>query len=368
LPLLAEARKVGDLAPWIVVESYLAEGRAQVGLHNLPAAEVVLLRAEEMTRGAAGQLDWPQRPDALLALAELRAAQQRPDDARKLYAELVDTAPDSLPRLAAERRLVDLDLAAGKLDSAAPRVDAYLKAFPWEESAPWLLDRLGRAALATNHFDAAMARFDQLRRDYAGSEAAVGCRGPLVDALRGAKQYDRALTLLDEVLTVRPEMLVVGEASRLKAETLAAKGDTKAAVAALDEPIGHYGDTFVAQRLRLQQADLLRRAGDGKGEIARLQALDKAFPQPYWHVAALRALLNAYSANKDYDDAEDTADALAKLCAGTPLGAQALFDKAQCQHDAGRVKPAKVTLDLIIATYKGAPYVPLAKGQKASWN
>jgi uncharacterized protein HemY len=124
----------------------------------------------------------------------------------------------------------------------------------------------------------------------------------------------------------------------------------------------------VGVRLRVTQAEILARAKDLPGAAAKIDLALKAFPQPYWQVGLLRAKYQIYHDQKDWDNAEDTAEALVKLTAGTAVAAEALLDKARAQHEAGRKRPARDTLTALIATYKGPPFVSLAEVLKAQWN
>ncbi|MBI5833129.1 MAG: tetratricopeptide repeat protein [Armatimonadetes bacterium] len=367
LEQLAEVKRDTTLPIWVQVQASLYEGRAQYALEDYKAAVAACVKVVELTSVPAGQLDWPQRPEAMLLLADARRAAGLASSARDTYRELVDRAPHSHERMDAARSLIYMDLDDGNLDPAAKAVDAYVKAFPWDQEAPRLIEDLAREYQSRGKPVQAIERFGQVQRDYAGSESAWASRRPLVDALLANKQNDEALAALEQLLTIRPEMLVVADATGAKADLLVTKGDVPGALALLEATITRYADCYVGQQLRLQKADIRRAAGDLTGAVADLTKLLADFPQPYWQVITLRGLINTYRAQKDWDKAEDTADALAKLTAGTPTAAQALLEKAQIQFQADRKRAAGITLDRLIATYKGAPYVSYATQFKNEW-
>lgn len=365
--LLVDLKKDGTLPIWMQVQAHLTDGKAQYDLGDFKTTIADCVKVVELTSVAAGQPDWPQRPETLLLLGDARRASGLGSSARDTYREIIERCPHSHERLSAERNLIYMELADGNLAGAAAAVDTFVKAFPWDQDAPRLLEDLGREYLNRGQATTAVERFRQLEKDYPGTEAAWVARRPMVDALMAAKLNDEALALLDQVLTVRPEMAVVAEAVAVKADLLVTKGDVPGALAALDAAITRYADTYVGQQLRLQKADIRRAANDLPGAVAELTKLAADFPQPYWQIIALRGLINTYRAQKDWDNAEDTADALAKLTAGTAVAAEALLEKADIQYRADRKRAAGVTLDRLIATYKGAPYVSYATQFKAEW-
>jgi TolA-binding protein len=365
---LGEARRAaGDAAPWIVMRSWLAEGRLRARLGDPNGAQTALLKAAELTIVPDGHPDWPERPEILYRLGEARASLGRGKEARLAWQEVIDKSPHSPGRIDAERALAMLEAREGDPAGADKRLDAWLAAYPWSAEAPWLLHAAGQAFADRGQHEAAARRLDQLRRDWPQSENAWSARELLVDCRRQLKQYDQALALVGEVIGTRPELVMVADATGVKVDLLEAKGETAGAVAALDELAGRYPETWIAHRARLRAAALLRAKKDLPAAIQRLEAADQAFKAPYWRLQTLRPLIECYRAAKEWDKAEDATDVLVQTTAGTALGAEAMLLKAQIQQEAGRKRAARATLDKLLATYRGAPYVPLAEQLRRAW-
>lgn len=342
-------------APWLKARSYLLEGVIQIRAKQWAKAEAVYTQFLDQYG------PWPQAPEAWLQLGRVRRQLGKGDLARQAWDKVITDAPHAMARLEAEQAVVDSLLGEGKVAEAEQRVTVLLAKWPWLETAPWLLSELGRARLEAGQSKEALAWFERLRKDYPGCEAAFEVRRPMVEALRQAGRPKDALLLLDQVRTDRPEMFVVADATTMAARMMADQGEVPQAVTLLDDVVGKYpGTTAAAQALWLQ-VELLAKQGDKAAALAAFKAHAGEFQGDWWQVQALQVLLDLNGATQSWNDAEDTADALVRLTDGSPVAAQALLRKAEIQIDAGRPKGAKLTLEKIVQTYKGAPVVPQAE-------
>lgn len=362
LALLKAVRgEAAQKQPWAVVRCLMLEGGIQAAANNWRAAEASFQQVVD------GYPAWPEVAAALEGIGAARLAQDRLDDARQTWTRLIAECPHSWSRFTAEQQLFEADLRERKLDQAGARLAAFLKQFPWHENAPWMLSRLGMAQLDAGQTEAALATFEQVRRDYPGTEPAYTVRRPMVEALVKLKRTDAALALLEGVEREQPEMFVVAEAATLRAETLVDADRPAEAVAALDRLVERYPGTFVAAKALWRGAAILKDR-DPTAAAARLKHLAEAFPAPFWRVQTLGLLVDLHRTAERWDDAEDAAAALAELTAGSLTAADALLQMAEIQWAAGRRKAARATAQRIAQTCKGAPVVPLAEQLLHDWD
>jgi len=356
LALVKQVRKdVPKEAPWLLVRTFMLEGAIQIRAKQWAAAEAVYSQFLDQY----GQ--WPQAPDAWLHLGHVRRQLGKNELARQAWDKVIADAPHAMARIEAEHATIDALLNDGKVADAEKRAEALFGQWPWLESAPWMMAQLGRARLEAGQPKEALAWFERLRKDYAGCEAAFEVRRPMVEALKQVGRAKDALALLDLVRTDKPEMFVVADAATMAARMMGEQGEVPQAVTLLDELIGQYpGTTAAAQALWLQ-VELLVKHEDTAAALAAFKAHAGEFNGPWWQAQALQVLLDLYASTQAWNDAEDTADALVKLTDGSPLAAQVLLHKAEIQIEAGRPKGAKVTLEKVVQTYKGAPVVPQAE-------
>lgn len=362
LSFLGAAREsAGEDVAWVQVKSLVLEGYAEQLRQGWSKAERAWSRIVDQYG------DWPQVPEALLNLGLTRAAQGKEALAVEAWKRIVAEAPHSPVRFPAERRLVQAALRARDWAGAAQRVDGLAKQCPWLESLPAMLAETGRALLDAGQYEPAWRRFEQVRKSYPGSEPAYAVRRPMVEALHGLKRSDEAIALLDAAAREQPEMAVVADTTALKADVLADQDQVDAAVQALDELRRRYPATYVAARAARQQADLLRAKGRVDDAIKAFAAASAGFQGAWWRIQVLQVLIDLYREKKDYDHLEDTAAELVSLTEGSPTAATALLEMAQAQHDAGRNKAARQTLEKVVQTYKGAPVVPQAQQWLQEW-
>lgn len=363
LELLAAVRggPAGE-APSILIDCWLLESQVHAARQNWDETVAALLQITEKYPTA------PQSPDALRLQAAARQRQGRPIEARRLYDKAIADYPDSFARLDAERGLFGLDLNEGKLAPAAERLADYLSRQPWADDGPWLLGQLGSAQLEQGKHAEAAATYERIRTDYAGTQAAYEARRGLVEAYRATERWDDALAVLDEAAAADPEMFTIAEIESLRVDVLEQKGDTAAAVARLDALAERYPATFVAAQALLRKGQMLLAADDNTGAAAACQALLDRFDSPYWRVQTLRVLMGLYHDSEQYDQAEDAAAALLELTAGTPQGAEALFQMAMSQRAAERQRAARLSLERLMQTYKGPPYAVWAEQLLAQWD
>ncbi len=356
LALVRQVRaEVPKEAPWLLVRTFLLEGAIQIRGKQWAAAETVYTTFIDQY----GQ--WPQAPEAWLQLGRVRRQLGKSDLARQAWNKVIAEAPHAMARMEAEQAILDSLLADGQVVEAEQRADALLKAWPWLETAPWIMVQLGRARLEAGQAKEALAWFERVRAAYPGSAASFEVRRPMVEALDQAGRAKDALALLEQVRADRPEMFVVAEATAMAARMMAEQGEVPQAVTLLDSVVGKYPGTSSAAQAIWLQVELLVKQGDKAAALAIFKAHASEFPGDWWQAQALQVLLDLYGATQAWNDAEDTADALVKLAEGSPLAAQTLLRKAEIQIDADRPKGAKVTLEKVIQTYKGAPVVPQAQ-------
>lgn len=131
IPLMSSATSLAEA--WYLL------GESQRSLKALEPA------ANDMIMSLKAYPAWKHADRTLLALAGIREAQSRPDDARKCLARLRKEFPQSELLPAADLRLADLDLAEGKLDDAEKH---YAAASQNESSATGPQAKLGQAWVA----------------------------------------------------------------------------------------------------------------------------------------------------------------------------------------------------------------------------
>lgn len=352
----------GDKLPWATVRSLQLEGYAAIRARNWRAADAALATIVE--KHAA----WPQTPEVLLQLGRVRVQLGREKEAREAWQRVVTEAPASLSRLDAERELIESDLRAADLKSAAGRIDALQASMPWLQALPALLQRLGSALLEAGQPAEALSRFEAIGKLAPGSEPALAARRLMVTALGRLKRTDEALELLARAEQQQPEARAIADIAELRAEVLEDCGEWEKAVAALDGLARRYPGSYLAAQATQRQIDLLRKHDQLPAAIDRLKALEPSLEGPFWQVQTLRELLGLYRAAKQHDQAEDTAAALIKLTEGSPIAADALLQMARAQRDAGRKKAARQSLEKLVQTYKGGPVVPMAEALLVTWD
>ncbi|RDJ93477.1 hypothetical protein B4Q13_21670, partial [Lacticaseibacillus rhamnosus] len=102
---------------------------------------------------AAGK---PDAIDAYVALSQLLASQGRPADAQTKLAEAKKTLP---PSAAIFRAVAEVDLGAGRYDTAREGYEAALKIDPEDLASRF---KLGVTLRRMNRFDPAQAEFDKV--------------------------------------------------------------------------------------------------------------------------------------------------------------------------------------------------------------
>lgn len=363
LAVVQKARQaIGTSVPWLAVRGLMLEARLQGVLGNWSKAESDFAQVVDQYFAA------PDLAAALAGLGRARRELNRPKDARAAYERIITDCPHSYERYDAAQRLVELDLADGKLEAAAQRLDGYVKAYPWASDVPWLLGRLGQALLEHGQPQQALARFTALRSQYAGSEAAFNARRPVVECNRKLQQYDAALAMLNDVAQQAPGMFVEADAVGLRADVLVESERWQQAVTELGALAQRFPQSFVAVQSTRRQAALLAQHDDVDGAVAKLKQLAQDFPAPYWRVPTLRGLFTLLRAHERWDDAEDTAAALVDLTENSPTAANTLLEMAEVQRSAGRKRAARLTLAKVAQTYKGAPVVPWAEQLTLQWD
>ncbi|MBI2300687.1 MAG: tetratricopeptide repeat protein [Armatimonadetes bacterium] len=354
-------RDLGKDAPWLQSQAWMLEGLAQGRAKGWAAAELCFATIADT---------WPDRPELAEALSSLgvaRAEQGKLALARQAYDKLVTACPDSWQSLAADSRLFGLDLREGKLKEAGERVDACLRRFAWYDDGPNMLGRLGQALLDGGQAEPAVARLEQLRGQFPGTQSAYDARRVLVVAYRQLKQTDKALAILDEVVKVTPEMFAVADATDLRASVLADADQWQRAADSLADLAKAYPKTYLAARAMVRRARLLQEHGQTDPAVQTLQQLYDDFPGPLWRVQTLTVTFDLLRDAKRYDAAEDAALKLIDLTQGSPVASNTMLELARVQWDAGRKKSARQTAQKVFQTCKGAPVVQIAESPLAEW-
>ncbi len=174
-----------------------------------------------------------QNPDAgklRLALGQLYETTDRPEEARKTYAELGERAPKSVEGLAARNRVAALDIRAGKLDEGRAGIDRILADAPDEPSA--LLLRAG-LRFTENKFDDAIA---DLRL-----------------VLRKEPDNDRALLLLAQAYVRQNELALAKDSYRRLLEVAPDSPDGLQQLAVLYAGNKEYAEAEALLRKRLEK-------------------------------------------------------------------------------------------------------------------
>jgi tetratricopeptide (TPR) repeat protein len=139
--------------------------------------------------------DRPAQPEAHTMLAELCVHTGRVDRGREAAAQAIELAPN---RVRGHRALAQLELDAG---NPAAAVEPARTAASLEPDDPEVLLSFGAVLLAAEHYEDAAAHFERLRREHPRNLRARGGHG---QALVGAGRTAEGISLLEEVLRIRP--------------------------------------------------------------------------------------------------------------------------------------------------------------------
>jgi tetratricopeptide (TPR) repeat protein len=176
-------------------------GRVEEALGDKAAAERAYGEAITLAGGK------PDAIDAYVSLSQLLASQGRPGDAQTKLAEAKKTLP---PSATIFRAIADVDLGAGRYDTAREGYEAALKVDPEDLAARF---KLGVTLRRMNRFDLAHAEFDKvaaLDKEYPGLALE---RGLLYESNNRARE---ALEFYQQALAKAPDdpdmMLRVGSA------------------------------------------------------------------------------------------------------------------------------------------------------------
>lgn len=162
----------------------------------------------------------PKHTQALMAMAELRAAEGAPDqEAQDLLTRAVESAPlNKVPRL----RLIDHQLRSNQAKQAMASAQSAVAALP---EAPELLDALGRAHLASGDNNQAISSFNRLMTLMPRSTLPFM---RLASVHMAGKDPHAATNALKKALDIQPEHL---PAQRALVDLALQAGDTGQALA-----------------------------------------------------------------------------------------------------------------------------------------
>jgi tetratricopeptide (TPR) repeat protein len=195
-----QLKKLRDARPNDLEVTYWI-GRVEESLGDKAAAEKAYGEAITL---AAGK---PDAIDAYVALSQLLASQGRPGEAQAKLGEAKKSLP---PSATISRAIADVDLGAGRYDTAREGYEAALKIDPDDLASRF---KLGVTLRRMNHFDLAQAEFDKvatLDKEYPGLALE---RGLLYEATNRSRE---ALESYQQALAKAPDdpdmMLRVGSA------------------------------------------------------------------------------------------------------------------------------------------------------------
>jgi len=180
-----------------------------------------------------------QNPDAgklRITLGQLYEATERPEEARKTYAELGERAPKTTEGLAARNRVAALDIRAGKMDEARKTIDQILADAPDDPGA--LLLRSG-------------LRFNDGKFDDAVADLRL--------VLRKEPNNDRALLLLAQAYVRQNELVLAKDTYRRLLEVAPDSPDGLQQLAVLYAGNKEYpeAESLLRKRLEKQPDDLV---------------------------------------------------------------------------------------------------------------
>lgn len=259
-----------------------------------------LLLAKKGTAEAVGYLKQsiaakPELTDLRLGLARIYEQDNKPDEARKVYEEMIARYGDEPAGLTARNRLATHAVAAGDLDTAAKLIEEVLAKNPKDGDALLLK---GRMAMQKTDFDTAVAVFrsvlkdqpdsvpvlhllaeaqlrkgdvelagDNLRRAVEVAPQNADARIKYARYLITRKELVRALEQIDAVLSKDEDN---ADAIAAKSEVLAAKGDLAAVKDELAKLKEAAPDNAEAS---LRLARVYMAEGDAKAAIAEVDAV-----------------------------------------------------------------------------------------------
>lgn len=244
----------GDKSEQVMREAVAADPddpQRYLMLADLLAARKDQAAAIEYLRESIGKK--PEFSELRLGLARLYEQTQKPDEAKKVYREMVTHFGEKPPGLVARNRLAVMAASAGDTEAAGKLVEEVLTANPGDNDA---LVTKGRLALGRSDFETAVASFrsalkdqpdsvqllhllaeaqlrkgdtelagDSLSRAIEAAPLNVEARIRYARYLVTRKDLPRALEHLDFVLEKEPDN---ADAIAAKSEVLAAKGDLAA--------------------------------------------------------------------------------------------------------------------------------------------
>lgn len=265
--LLAEARLA--LAAQNMRVAREAASRALKLDSGLTEARVIELRAQSVqgehdaaiagARGLQGNL----AGEDLFLLADLLTAADRNADARREL-EMLAAAPAT--RVAAERRLIALDLHEGDFDAAEKRLAPLLG-----ERSTTVLALLISAQIAEQRGDDTRAM--QSYRLLLDSPLALTARSAAARLLIKHDEAESAIALLDDYAAQNPESRV--EVGATKSQLLAQAGDLPAALKTLNDLEVQYPGH---PDIEYQRATVLETGGKTREALAQFERALKARP------------------------------------------------------------------------------------------
>jgi tetratricopeptide (TPR) repeat protein len=265
--LLAEARLA--LAAQNMRVAREAASRALKLDSDLTEARVIELRAQsvqgEHDAAVAGarSLQGSLAGEDLFLLADLLTAAERTADARREL-EMLAAAPAT--RVAADRRLIALDLHEGDFDAAEKRLAPLLG-----ERSTTALALLITAQIAEQRGDDTRAM--QSYRLLLDSPLALTARSAAARLLIKHDEAESAIALLDDYAAQNPESRV--EVGATKSQLLAQAGDLPAALKTLDDLEVQYPGH---PDIEYQRATVLETGGKTREALAQFERALKARP------------------------------------------------------------------------------------------
>ena len=289
----------------------------------------------------------PKESSLRFALVRFYDNRNRPDDARRALSDIVADGKDTPSGLAARGQLAAKDIAAGKIEAARISLDSILKVNP-RDSAGLLLR--GRILLADGKARDAIIDLRSAARDQPGS-AEIASLLASAHARAGEPQLAREV-LVDAVKARRDDPQV----HLLLAADMAASGETKGALAEIDEALRLAPRDIAPYEL---QAKVALAAGDAALVEQAAGTLDERLvnsPVP----ALLRARL--YAVQKRYDAALKQYDIAA---ARAPLRPEATIEATALLIGQHRYKEADARIAALVAAQPASPLAHEMRGESA---